>query len=461
MSDTLLSITGIAPSGAGIAQHQGFRVFVPDALPGETALAEVEPPPKGVRSAVARHVRIQTRSPYRNESPCPALDGSPACGGCPLGRLTYEGQIPLKENLLIEALRREGVQAPSPDPLIAPLEEERQGFRNKAVFYPTKTPDGWHFGMYAQGSHALVTAAADCPQLAPWMPKAVRRLADALNATELTAYDETTLTGDVRALLLRDGRSSTGTESLMTLVVRELTPTVERSLDKAARMLAPLNLTGFCVNIQPKPGNTVLGPQTKVLSGRGAVTAEIDGLGFSIRSETFLQVNTPQTERLYHQALKWAEIGPQDVFLDLYCGVGTMTLLGAKRARSAVGVEIVEASVERARQNAHANKIENTEFFAGPVESVLPGLLQNGLNPTVAIVDPAFKGMDESVPSLLTSLSLKRLVYVSCSPASFARDAVRLIRLGWTLQKIGTVDLFPGALHIETVALFVRSPKAG
>ena len=456
MPETLLTVTGIASSGAGIAEHQGFRVFVPGALPGDTVTAFVEPPKKGVRSAVAERVFVESPSPFRDPHPCPALSATPACGGCPLGRLTYEGQVAIKEGLLKKALAREGVDAPDPLPLLRPEANELAGFRNKAVFYPSVVSDRWQFGMFAQGSHDLVPESVDCPQLAAWMPEAARLTAQALTRTTLTPYDEKTLTGDVRALVMREGQSEAGVESLLTIVVRDLSEKVFEELKRVSDDLSELSLTGICVNVQQKPSNAVLGYETKLLAGRTAVTAQIGALKFSVRSETFLQVNTPQTARLYKTALDWAEIGAEETFLDLYCGVGTMTLLGALKAREAAGVDIVEPSIERARENARENGIENARFYAGPVEKVLPDLIKAGLAPEVAIVDPAFKGMEASVPSLLTKLPLTRFVYVSCSPASFARDAKRLTALGWRIEKIGTVDLFPGALHVETVAKFVR-----
>lgn len=456
MSETLLTVTGIASSGAGIAEHQGFRVFVPGALPGDTVRADVEPPRKGMRSAVAQNIVVEKPSAVRESHPCPALDARPACGGCPLGRISYKGQVSLKEALLTDALTEAGVKAPTPLPLIRPTDKELTGFRNKAVFYPQSCNGRWTFGMFAQGSHHLVPESIACAQLAGWMPETARRTAEALETTNLHPYDEKSLTGDVRALVMREGKSEAGVESLLTIVVRELTDSVLAELKRVADKLSELSLTGICVNVQGNPGNAVLGYETTLLAGRPAVTAQIGSLKFSVRSETFLQVNTPQTARLYDTALQWADIRANETFLDLYCGVGTMTLLGALKAHSAVGVDIVEPSIERARQNARDNGIENALFHAGPVEKVLPSLMKEGLTPDVAIVDPAFKGMEASVPSLLTALPLTRFVYVSCSPVSFARDAKRLTDLGWTIEKIGTIDLFPGALHVETVAKFVR-----
>ena len=445
-----ITVSRAAPTGAGIAELNRMRVFVPGALPGDTVLADIDPPPKGARSAVARVVEI-LESRWRTSEICPALEAG--CGGCPLGRLSYEGQKAVKTALLTDALAEAGVSAPEPEPLIG-SDETLTVFRNKAVLYPLRDEDGWHFGMYAAGTHRVVPRAARCPQVRSWMHEAAEAVASSLDGSSLRPYDEADGTGDVRTLLLREGRN--GAERLVTLTVREAGEAVMSAVRRTADALAGLAVTSFSVSIHPSPGNAVLGREFRLIAGAESIATDIGGLQFSVRPETFLQVNTPQTAKLYDKALEWAAPAPGEVFLDLYCGVGTMTLLGARRASKAVGVDIVGASIERARRNAEANGIANADFYAGAVEAVLPGLIAGGLRPDTAILDPAFKGLDDTVPALISSLALKRLVYVSCNPKTFARDAARLIALGWRLERLVPVDLFPGALHVETVGRFVR-----
>ena len=449
-----LTVTGAAPTGAGIAGLNGLRVFVPGALPGDTVEAEVTPPAKGARSAVARVIRI-TESRWRAADVCPALEAG--CGGCPLGRLNYEGQKAVKTALLADALKEAGVTPGAFDPIIG-ADDVLTVFRNKAVLYPVKTESGWFFGMFAAGTHCVVPEAACCPQVHPWMHEAVRLTAAALSGTSLSPYDETTHTGDVRTLQLREGFRGEGneTEKLVTLTVREATPEAEAAAKAVAERLAALSVNGVTLSVHPERGNAVLGRDIRTVAGTDSITADIDGLSFSVRPETFLQVNTPQTIRLYNKALEWAAPTEDDVFLDLYCGVGTMTLMGSRLAKAAVGIDIVAASIERAKNNAAENGVTNAEFYAGAVEDVLPGLIAKGLRPEAAILDPAFKGLDETVPAMLTGLPLKRFAYVSCNPKTFARDAARFQALGWTLERVVPVDLFPGALHVETVGRFVR-----
>ena len=460
MTDKLLRVTDVAPSGAGIAYEDGVRIFVPGTLPGDVVRADVTPPARGSRSGVAVPLSWETESPWRRRTPCPASRSAPACGGCALATLSPEGQAFVKRRLLTEALAEAGVEAPDPLPL---MEAEtlgadfKPGFRNKAVLYPSLNAEGhWQFTLYAQGSHEPVPASVDCPQTPDWMAEAAKRIAAALDDTALTPWNEPLLTGDIRALLMREGVSEHSPERLVALVVRDETPAVRAFADTLCALLDDLTVDALWINRHPAAGNAVLGREGRPLTPRESIRTTIGGLTFEVRPETFLQVNPSQTERLYAVALDWASIGADDVFLDLYCGIGTMTLLGARRAAKAVGVELVEASIDRAKVNAELNGISNADFFAGAVEHVLPGLITRGLRPTTAIVDPAFKGLDETVPAMLTGLGLKRFVYVSCSPKSFARDAARFIKLGWRIERLVPVDLFPGALHVETVAKFVR-----
>ncbi len=205
-------------------------------------------------------------------------------------------------------------------------------------------------------------------------------------------------------------------------------------------------------------GNNVLNGTHEAIHPNGVpALAHIDGLAFEVNLGTFLHVNTPQTWPLYDLTLAWAEITPDDTFLDLYCGVGTLTLLGARKAKAALGIEVVESSIEAARENARRNELNHVTFEAGKVEVVLPKALREGFTPSVAIVDPAFKGMESSVITALSRVSpLKRLVYVSCNPKTFARDAALFIKAGWRLERLGAVDLFPGALHMEAIGRFTR-----
>ena len=463
MTTRHLTITDIASTGAGIAYEDGLRVFVPGALPGDEVTAEVDPPARGTRSSVAQYVKITRKSPWWAASPCPAHVAWPACGGCALGSLTPEGQAVVKRGLLERALAESGVEAPEPLPLVeAPHDAEAftQGFRNKAVLYPGVDPEGrWYFAMYAQGSHFPVPESCFCPQTPEWMAKAAETAARMLSLSDLSPWNESHREGDVRTIVMRDGVDSEKPQRLFTLCVHGETPEVRIFVGKLAKKLMEEGITSVFLNLHPTPGNAVLGRHSLHVAGTDGIETTIGGLRFAVRPETFLQVNPGQTERLYAMALEWVAPEKDEVLLDLYCGVGTMTLLAARTCAKAVGVDIVAASIERAKLNAKRNGIENAVFHAGAVEDELPRLIASGIRPAAAILDPAFKGLEETVPAMLTALLLTRFVYVSCNPKTFARDAAKFIELGWRIERLAPVDLFPGALHVETVAKFVRDAQ--
>lgn len=461
MTTRHLTITDIASTGAGIAYEEGWRIFVPGALPGDEVTAEVDPPARGARSSVAQHVQITTPSPWRAAKPCPAHAAKPACGGCALGSLNPEGQAAIKRRLLVGALAEAGVEAPDPLPLLEAPQTNgafTPGFRNKAVLYPGVDPEGrWYFAMYAQGSHFPVPESAHCPQTPAWMSKAARTAAHMLSVSDLSPWSESHREGDVRTIVMREGFDDEKPQRLFTLCVHGETPQVRDFVEKLARKLLDDGVTSVFLNLHPTPGNAVLGRHSLHVAGTDGIETLIGGLRFAVRPETFLQVNPGQTQKLYDIALEWTELQSDEVFLDLYCGVGTMTLLGARTCAQAAGIDIVAASIERAKLNAKRNGIDNAVFHAGAVENELPKLIAAGFRPSAAILDPAFKGLEETVPAMLTQLPLTRFVYVSCNPKTFARDAAKFTALGWRIEKLAPVDLFPGALHVETVAKFVRA----
>ncbi len=444
MPTEILRVEGVLPSGAGTGTSPGtgLPLILPGALPGDRVRAAWREPSPGGRQGLAQTVEILERSPWRTGPRCPKAG---LCGGCPLGGLEYRAGLELKTRVLLEAplksagLWREGLVL---DPVAQP-EGCLSRFRNKAILYPLWDGESLRFGFFQSRSHDVVPAE-DCPQAPLWMERAAISLGQVLSGLPAWAKPS------VRALLLREGAGET--ERLAAVSV---TSFPDQATEKTLEAAAPGGLS-LVLHRNALPGNAVLdltGGETRVITGSGQVTAEIGGLRFAVRPETFLQVNTPQTPRLYGEAFRLLELTPEDDFLDLYCGVGTMTLLGARRCRRAVGVEVVEASVEAARENARINGIGNARFAAGPVERVLPHL---DLAPAKAIVDPSFRGMDQSVPASLARLPLRSLVYVSCSPKTLARDARRLTDLGFELQSVTPVDMFPEALHLEAVALFTR-----
>lgn len=409
----------------------------------------------GQKNVIVESVSLVTPSPLRTATPCEALNGTRPCGGCALGLLTYEEQLRQKVALLTDALTEAEVEAPPLETVIGATVEA--GFRNKAVLWGGLTDEGdFHFGLFGSGSHTVVKASQACTQTPDWM----REVAQTLEGVMVTLSDTLGVSPETFAhsLLLRDGAlGDAAPQRLVSIVVTSNDPTRTQTIkDELARVAPTLGVQSVSLSVMPEKTNRATGFENVVLFGEAAIETQLMGLTFGVTADTFLQVNTPQTPPLYDLALSWAEIKKDDTFLDLYCGVGTITLLGAQRAKAALGIEVVEPSTRAAKKNAERNNLENVTFLTGRVEDVLPQHLKTGFVPTVAIMDPAFKGVESTVPETLSQTPLKRLVYVSCNPKTFARDAKAFERLGWRLDRLGAVDLFPGALHLETVGRFVR-----
>lgn len=329
-------ILDVAPTGAGVGYPDGVRTFVPGALPGDVVACDWTPPEKGRQSQVIDRFEFVEHAAKRAPEPCPHLCGAPACGGCPLGTLLYREQCRLKAKLLEDACRAAGREDWAK--LVTPPElfVKQRAFRNKAFFTPLRTTEGIRFGMYAAGSHEKV-ALDTCPQLPAWMNEcqraAARVLSEALADRPDAVYDETRHTGILRGLLLREGTLG----RMAVFVVKDLSPALEETLGKLlAEELRGLSLTSLLWSRYDARGNRTTGEDFTAIEGTGRVETELLGLTFFVGPDTFLQVNPSETERLYKKVLERASVGPEDKVLDLYSGVGTITLLLAQSAARVV-----------------------------------------------------------------------------------------------------------------------------
>ena len=443
-----LEITGISDSGAGTAPYAGSQVYVEGTVPGDVAEVQLQRRPAGSHSFAARLVRLVTASPDRIRPPCGAAG---RCGGCPLAFLAPEAQLRLKERMLRGLFSEAGFPDVPVEPAAAMPAGAAEGFRNKAVFYFSQWHGQTQLGMYRARSHAVEPRSLACPQIPGWMREAASALLAWARDTAIPPRDEATGEGVLRSVLLREG--STG-ERMLTLAAAA--PVPAEALETLARQLRRAGIAEASVSLNRSAGNRVLGEHSEPFLGRGFIRTSILGLTFRVRPETFLQVNTPQTPVLYATALEAADIRPEDTVLDLYCGVGTLTLAAARLARRAIGIEIVPESIREAENNARENGLRNTSFACGAVEAVLPGLAERGIRPRVVIADPPRKGLEQTVPAVIASLAPETIVYIACGPAALARDAKVFSGLGYRLESVKPVDLFPGTAHIEAVAKFCR-----
>lgn len=490
-----VTIEDIGSEGEGIGKVDGFTLFVKDAVPGDTVTAKIMKSKKTY--AYARLEKVETPSPFRVTPPCKFYR---QCGGCQLQALSYEKQLEFKHQKIRNNLIRIGGFAPEfvdakMDAIVGM--DEPLHYRNKAQ-YPVGTDRDGNVitGFYAGRTHSII-ANTDCLLGAPENQEILEILLEYMRENKVTAYDETTGKGLVRHILIRKGFTSG--EFMVCIVINRnspdvLTKTGEKSKKKLeaekgclilpaqkklVETLAKIpGMKSISVNFNSENTNVILGREVLTIWGEPTIDDVIhvrdmksedypftgDELTFKISPLSFYQVNPVQTEKLYSLALEYAGLTGKETVWDLYCGIGTISLFLARKAKQVYGVEIVEQAILDARENAKRNGIENAKFFVGKAEEVLPAYYEgkldagvmNGktpdmLHPDVIVVDPPRKGCDEACLSTMLKMQPSRIVYVSCDSATLARDLKILCDGGYEIQKIRGVDQFAQTVHVETV----------
>ena len=441
-----LMIDGLGSEGQGIGRHEGFAVFVPYALPGERVRAHVIKPGKSF--AVAKLAEILTESPARVKPNCAAFG---RCGGCTLMHASYEEQLRLKRLEVENALQRiGGFNKIEVLPVLGM--EEPWRYRNKASF-PFGTEGGKaRFGFFAPRSHRLV-ALDDCPiQQKPLVDcaRAVRKWA---NICGVPVYDEETGVGVLRHVVARQSKAG----EVMAAVVTK-GPLVHKEKLVAYLQEGVPGLVSVIHSRNDRNTNVIFGERFETVWGRGHLEETILGLSFDVSAASFLQVNPEQTEKLYREAEALLPEGLHNV-VDVFSGTGTLTLLAARRAKQAVGIECVPQAVADAVRNAEKNNIPNASFLCGDAAVELTKLVASGFAPEVVILDPPRKGCEPAVLDALIRSGAQRVIYVSCDPATLARDCKRLCEGVYELRNVQPVDMFPQTSHVETVVLMSRVDK--
>ena len=430
--------------GQGIARIDGCAVFIPNAIVGERCLVRVEKAKK--TWAAGKITQILERSPHRVNRACPVAK---LCGGCDFWHMDYEEECRLKADRVCQCLNRIGGESLETVPLLAAPTCE--GYRNKAQ-YPVGSEKGRVYaGFFKAGTHCIVENQR-CLILPEETDQVKKFVVDYVNRYRISAYDETTQTGLLRHIYVRKGTVSG--QILVCLVVngRKL-PHPEALVEKL------LTVPGFAtlvLAVNTRPGNAILGDEFITLYGPGWIEDTLCGLTFRLSPRSFYQVNHHQAQRLYEAAITQAAITKEDLVLDLYCGVGTITLAMAKAAGRVMGVEVIEQAVLDARENARRNGIENAEFFCGDAGKAALELESKGIRPDVVVVDPPRKGLNTDTVEALHRMSPRRIVYVSCDPATLARDVALLKECGYRLQSAQAADLFPRCAHVETIVTLTK-----
>ncbi len=436
-----LEISGYTAEGMGVARLEGRVIFVPYTIRGERWKVRLEKVNKNV--AWGRGVELLFASPERVEPDCPLFG---RCGGCQFRHMTYAEELRAKGRRISDALKRVGHTTLDLPPVLGAEDPIR--YRNKVQFPVARGKKGLSVGYYRGRSHDVLDAP-DCPL----QPEAVTRLRaafkDWMEAYNVPAYDEGTGKGLIRHLYVRT--SSRG-ESLVCVVANGDKLPHGDELAEALRR-AESGLAGLVLSVNTRDTNVILGDKYAVLWGRDWLEEELCQLSFRLSVPSFFQINRAQTEALYGVALDLAGLTGTETVLDLYCGIGTISLALARRAGRVIGAEIVPQAIGDAKENARRNGIRNVEFFCADAGAVAQKLGAEGVRPQVICVDPPRRGLGPEVPAILAGMAPERIVYVSCDPATLARDVDRFAQIGYRAVKAQGVDLFPRTAHVETIVL--------
>ena len=448
-----LTVTGVTGEGAGVARYvseavpaPGFVVFVPGTAIGDRLICRIVKVQKS--HAFGKIEELLEPSPDRVEhTDCPAYG---RCGGCNWRHVTYEAECRYKQNWVQDTIRRVGgIDAP-----VLPLigGDSPDHYRNKAQFPVAPGAEGPVIGFFAPRSHRIVPCK-DCKL----QPEGYAAVLDAVEGwmvdNAVPAYDETAHSGLVRHVYIRQA-AVTG-EMMVCIVCTERKIPAEDDLVARLIQAAP-QMISLSVNVNSERTNVILGKRTVILWGADSIVDRLCGLHFRLSPHSFYQVNHAQTEKLYRLAAQAAALTGKETLLDLYCGTGTIGLSMAHTAGAVIGVEVVEAAVRDAKKNATANRIRNARFICADAAAAAAQLATEGIRPDVVILDPPRKGCSPDLIDTVAEMAPSRVVYVSCDPATLARDLRLFAERGYHTQWVQPVDLFPRTAHVENVASLTK-----
>ena len=435
-----VQIDAVSSEGSGIAKIEGYTLFIPDTVDGDTA--EILVVKTKSSYGYGKLLQIIKPSEKRATPPCPHFS---KCGGCQLMSMNYSAQLDFKKTIVTEALKRIGGISANPDIIGM---EKPYSYRNKMIF-PIDKNCNW--GFYRERSHDVIPLD-NCLLGDEINRDIMNTVCDFMKEYNVPAYDETSHTGLIRRVFIRNSKAE------IMVVISSNGEKLQNSnilVDKLINISD--KITSIILNINKKRTNLVLGDINITLWGKDKITDTICGINYEISPHSFFQVNPVQTEKLYQKAIEYAEISENDTVMDIYCGIGTISLTAAKKAKKVIGVEIVPQAIEDAKKNAVENGFSNAEFYCAAAEDIVPKLIKDGKTPDVVILDPPRKGSDEKTLSAIVSANPKRIVYVSCNPATLARDLKFLAESGYTLTHSTAVDMFPHTTHVESVVLMSKN----
>lgn len=443
-----LTVTDMTADGNGVGRYEGQAIFVPHTAPGDRALVKIIKTAKNY--GVGRLMQLLEAAPCRIAPDCPVCR---PCGGCAYRHITYEAECAVKKKRVNDCLTRIGGLDLQVEELIPSPKAER--YRNKAQF-PVGLDENGHpvLGFYAPHSHRIVPT--DTCRLQPEVfDRLCRAFLAYMQEQGVSVYHPETGSGTVRHFYLRMG-FATGQVMACVVIGKGNLPNPGRLVELLQEAYPAI--TGILINRNPNPTNVILGEQTLCIYGKDTIEDVLLDVPFTLSLHSFYQVNPAAAALLFGRAADYAAVGREDTVIDLYCGTGAVGFCAGKNAGRLIGVEIVPQAVANAKENARRMGREGCEFLCMDASAAADELARRGTVPDVVFVDPPRKGCDRQLlETVAAGLAPKRLVYISCDPATLARDAALLKELGYPMQKATAVDLFPRTPHVETVALFLRS----
>ncbi len=440
-----LKIESCSSNGSGVGRHDGMAIFVPATAVGDEITAHILKVKKTY--AFAKVENVLSPSADRIVPECPVYL---KCGGCVFSHMTYEAETKIKAEHVAECFRRIGGILPEFEPIIAAHSDNR--YRNKAQ-YPVAAENGEiKTGFYSSHSHRVVHCP-DCLLQPEEFEGILGVFSDYIKENGVSVYNETSHRGLLRHIYIRKG-SASGEIMVCAVINGKKLPAENKLVDSLLKK--EKSIKSIIVNSNTKDTNVILGGECRTLWGDDCITDILCGLKFRISPLSFYQVNRNQAEKLYNKAAEYAALTGCETVLDLYCGAGTIGLSMAKKAKEIIGVEIVPEAIEDAKINAELNGIDNARFICGDAAQAAEMLKNEGIKPDVIILDPPRKGCSPEMLKTAAEMNPERIVYVSCDPATLARDCGIFADLGYTAAKATPVDMFPRTGHVETVVSLVK-----
>ena len=441
-----IEVRDLNHKGQGVGKIDGFTIFLNGGLPGDKVKVKIIDVKKSY--GVGELISIEEKSNSRVVPKCPVAD---VCVGCQIQQLDYNEQLSIKKDKVINDIKKIGGLD---DVVIYDTigMDNPYRYRNKAQFPVKITNNKVKIGFYKTNTHD-VAEIDKCIIQHDINDEVINIVKEYMTKYKIAAYDEKSGRGIIRHILTK---TAFKTGDLMVVIITNgnQLPNVESLIKMLTEKIS--NIKSIVQNVNNSRSNVILGRKSVTLWGESKIVDYIEDLKFNISAESFFQVNPMQTEVLYRKALEYANLTGNETVFDIYCGIGSISLFLAKKAKKVYGIEVVEKAIEDAKENAKINNINNTEFFVGKAEEVFPKLYKEGIKADVIVVDPPRKGCDEEVLNTMVKMNPKRIVYVSCNPSTLARDLKYLDEKGYKTLEVQPVDMFPHTMHVETVVLIER-----